>query len=487
MKLHQTPIHRLHQMRLAGEVSTVEIAQAVLNRLADTEPQLGAFLQQTEPQAVLAAAQAADQNLQKKQTLGMFAGMPISIKDIFNQIGTNTTCGSRYLEHYQSPYDATVVTRLKEAGCNLVGKTNMDEFAMGISTETSALKLTKNPWNLAHVPGGSSGGSAASVAAGQALASIGTDTGGSIRQPAGYCGIVGIKPSYGRVSRWGMVAYASSLDQAGPMTRDVEDAAHLLQAIWGHDPKDATSLRAPLPDLAQALHKDIKGMKVGIIKDLDLNSCSPEVQSTFQANLKTLTVLGAELVEVSLPNLKHAIATYYIIAPSEASSNLGRYDGIRYGLRSSEAANLSEVYQKSREAGLGSEVKLRILIGTFALSAGYYDAYYIKAQKVQNLIRAQYANAFSQVDVIATPVAPTPAFKFGEASADPLQMYLADAFTCPVNLAGLPGISVPGGFTAQGLPLGLQLIGGYLQEQKLIQAAHALETALALTPPPLAL
>ena len=487
MKLYQETIHSLHEQRLAKEITTVEIAQSVLKRIDETEAQLGSYLYQEEEAKVIASAQAADDKISQGKEINPLAGMPIAIKDIFSTKGKPTTCASKYLENYIAPYESTATERLQAAEYNMVGKVNLDEFAMGSSTENSGFKITKNPWDLDRVPGGSSGGSASAVAAGQALAALGTDTGGSIRQPASFCGIVGLKPTYGRVSRWGMIAFASSLDQAGPMTRDVEDAALILQNIWGHDPKDATSLQAPLPDLSQALNQDVKGLKVGVIKDLDLSSCDPEVVQCFEANLKLLQEGGAELVDVSLPNLKHGVATYYVLAPSEASSNLGRYDGIRYGHRSSEAKNLQNVYQMSREEALGQEVKMRILLGTFALSAGYYDAYYLKAQKIQNLIRAQYAHAFAQVDVIASPVAPTPAFKIGEHAGDPLQMYLSDAFTIPANLAGIPGISVPGGFTKAGLPMGLQLLGGHLQEEKIVRVAHWFEKNLSLQPPSLAL
>ncbi len=487
MKLYQKPIHTLHQQRLAKEVTTEEIAQSVLQRITETEQRLGSYLAVEQSEAVMERAKAVDQQLQKGEEVNPLAGMPIAVKDIFNIKGQATTCASEMLKNFIAPYESTVTQKLLAQGYNLVGKTNMDEFAMGSSTEHSAFQVTKNPWDLERVPGGSSGGSASAVAAGQALAALGTDTGGSIRQPASFCGIVGVKPTYGRVSRWGIVAYASSLDQAGPMTRDVEDAALMLEAIMGHDKNDSTSLTATPPDLMASLRQEVKGMKIGVIQDLDLSACDSEVQRVFAENLETLKQGGAEICPVSLPNLQHAVATYYVLAPSEASSNLGRYDGIRYGYRSPEAKNLGEVYQLSREAGLGREVKLRILLGTFALSAGYYDAYYLKAQQVQNLIRAQFQKAFTQVDAIVSPVTPTPAFKLNAHLADPLQMYLSDAFTIPGNLAGIPGISVPAGFTQEGLPVGLQILGGLLQEEKIFRLAHWFEQNQTLSPPPLAL
>lgn len=485
MKLYQTPLNRLHQMRNSGDVSTAEIAQAVIERLQATEPQLNAYLLQTQEQA-LNAAQAADQKKAQGGVLGALEGMPIAVKDIFNVIGTPTTCASKYLETYKAPYESTVTAKLKEAGYGLVGKTNMDEFAMGSGTENSAFGPAKNPWDLERVPGGSSGGSAAAVAAGSALAAIGTDTGGSIRQPASFTGIVGLKPTYGRVSRWGMVAFASSLDQAGPMTRDVTDAALVLQAIAGQDENDLTSANQEVPDFTAHLGENLKGKKIGVIKELDLALADKEVVEVFEDNLETLKKAGAEIVEVSIPNIRHAVATYYVIAPSEASSNLGRYDGVRYGHRAPEAKNLAEVYEMSRDQALGPEVKLRILVGTFALSAGYYDAYYLKALKVQNLIRAQYKAAFGQVDAIASPVSPTAAFKIGEQADDPLKNYLADAFTIPANLAGIPGISVPGGF-AGNLPVGLQLLGDHFAEDRLLGIAHAFEREVSLNPPALAI
>lgn len=486
MSLYQCPIHILHQKRLQKEITTQEIVESCIQRIEDTEDQVNSFLHLTLDQA-LEQAKKIDQKIQINEAIHPLAGMPIAVKDVFSTKGIPTTCGSKYLENYVPPFESTVTDKLQTLGYSLLGKTNMDEFAMGSSTENSAFKVTKNPYHLEHVPGGSSGGSAAAVASGQALAAIGTDTGGSIRQPAAFTGIVGLKPTYGRVSRWGLVAYASSFDQAGPMTQDVEDAAILLEAISGFDNRDATSLQVDVPKFSDALNQSVGGMKIGIIKNLDLSACDKEVKDIFFQNLDVLKSNGAEIVEVELPNIKDAIAAYYIIAPCEASSNLGRFDGIRYGLRSKDAESLKDLYEASREAGFGKEVKLRILLGTFALSAGYYDAYYIKAQKLQNLIRSQFHNAFNSVDAIATPVTPTAAFKIGEMTNDPLQMYLNDVFTISANLAGIPGISIPGGFTQNSLPVGFQLLAGHLNEGKLIQIAHNLESSLNLNKPSLAI
>ena len=485
MKLYHTPIHKLNQMRASGETSTVEIVQSMLKRIEETEEQIHSYLS-LDSEKTLAKAQEADQKLSNKETVGPLEGMPISIKDIFAAKGTKTTCASKYLENFVAPYDSGVCEKLNEAGYALTGKTNMDEFAMGSSTENSAFGVTRNPWDLSKVPGGSSGGSASCVAAGQALASIGTDTGGSIRQPASFNGIVGLKPTYGRVSRWGMVAFASSLDQAGPMTQDVTDAALILNAIAGYDARDSTSANIPTEDFTAHLGGSLKGKKVGVIKELDLASADSEVVQIYESNLKVMQAAGAEIIEVSIPNIRHAVATYYVIAPCEASSNLGRYDGIRYGHRSTKANNLTEVYELSRDEALGQEVKLRVLLGTFALSAGYYDAYYLKALKVQNLIRSQYKAAFQLVDTIASPVFPTPAFPLGERVGDPLKSYLADAFTIPANLAGIPGISVPGGF-AGNLPVGIQLLGDHFSEAKLLGLAHSFEQELNLEKPSLAI
>ncbi|MCP4756582.1 MAG: Asp-tRNA(Asn)/Glu-tRNA(Gln) amidotransferase subunit GatA [Proteobacteria bacterium] len=486
MNLYELPIHVLHKKRLQGEIETLDIARSVLARIEETEERLHSFLYLAGDR-ILALAEEVDRKIRQGGNVHELEGMPVAVKDIFSTKGIKTTCASKYLENYVAPFESTVTRKLLDVGCSIVGKTNMDEFAMGSSTENSAFGATRNPWDLERVPGGSSGGSAAAVAAGQALAAMGTDTGGSIRQPASFTGIVGLKPTYGRVSRWGMVAFASSFDQAGPMTRDVEDAALMLQTISGFDENDATSLDSEIPNYRDFLNRPIKGMKIGVVKDLDLANCDSEVVAIFQENLKLLEEAGVEIVEVDIPNIPHAVATYYVIAPCEASSNLGRYDGVRYGLRSRDTDNLLDMYEKSRDDGFGKEVKLRILIGTFALSAGYYDAYYLKAQKIQNLIRSQYHSAFKRVDAIATPVTPTPAFKLGEMTNDSLKMYLGDAFTIPANLAGIPGISVPGGFTANNLPVGFQLFANHLEEGKLFTIAHRFERNLNLQKPPLAI
>jgi aspartyl-tRNA(Asn)/glutamyl-tRNA(Gln) amidotransferase subunit A len=475
--LHQHPIHELHRRRLAKEITTAEIAQSVLARISAVEARVKAYIT-LNTDGVLERARAADARLAQGRALSPIDGMPLALKDIFATEGIPTTCGSKILQGFRPPYDATVVSRLKARGLNLVGKTNMDEFAMGSSTENSAFGPTRNPWDLERVPGGSSGGSAAAVAAGEALAALGTDTGGSIRQPASFTSLVGLKPTYGRVSRYGMVAFASSLDQGGVLCRDVTDAALLLGIIAGHDPRDSTSLERPVPDYTAALKGGLKGRKVGLVKQFqEQGELTGEVARAFADNLKTLRALGAEVIEVSLPTLDHAIAVYYILAPCEASSNLGRYDGIRYGLRVNETGILKDLYTATREQGFGPEVKRRIMLGTFALSAGYYDAYYARAMKIRQLLRLEFQQAFAQVDLIAGPTSPVPAFKLGERLPDPLQMYLIDAYTLPVNLAGIPAISVPGGFTADGLPLGLQLMAPHLEEERLLQAAFAFEQA----------
>ncbi|MBT4287411.1 MAG: Asp-tRNA(Asn)/Glu-tRNA(Gln) amidotransferase subunit GatA [Deltaproteobacteria bacterium] len=486
MSLYQSPIHHLHQRRMQGEITTQEIVESCIQRIEDTEDQINSFLTLTLDQA-LEQAKKIDQKILNKDDIHPLAGMPIAIKDVFSTKGIATTCGSKYLKDYVPPFESTVSEKLNTLGYSLLGKTNMDEFAMGSSTENSAFKVTKNPYNLDHVPGGSSGGSAAAVASGQALAAMGTDTGGSVRQPAAFTGIVGLKPTYGRVSRWGLVAYASSFDQAGPMTQDVTDTAILLEAVSGFDNRDATSLQVDVPNYSEYLNQPITGLKIGIIKDLDLSACDEEVKTIYFQNLDVLKSNGAEITEIEIPNIKDAIAAYYIIAPCEASSNLGRYDGVRYGLRSKEIDSLKALYEGSREAGFGKEVKLRILLGTFALSAGYYDAYYIKAQKLQNLLRSQFHKAFKTVDAIALPATPTAAFKIGEMTNDPLQMYLNDVFTISANLAGIPGISIPGGFTRDQLPVGFQLLAGHLNEGKIIQIAYNLESSLNLIKPSLAI
>ena len=465
-----------HQL-LNGDVSARELVDQHLDRIQAVEPQLNAFVEVTAERA-RADADRIDASRSAGEPLGPLAGIPLAIKDNLCTKGITTTCSSRMLKGFIPPYESAATERLWDAGAVLVGKTNLDEFAMGGSTETSAFGRTSNPWNLDHVPGGSSGGSAAAVAAGQCLASLGSDTGGSIRQPASFCGVVGLKPTYGRVSRWGLVAFASSLDQIGPFAPSVADTAELLQVIAGHDSRDSTCLTAEVPDYSAGLNQSIKGLKVGLIKEcFEANGLDPEVKRSVEASATQLQALGAELVEVSCPRFTDGIATYYVIAPSEASANLARYDGVKYGYRAEDAESLAAMTARSRAEGFGAEVQRRILIGTYALSAGYVDAYYKKAQQVRTLIRRDFDAAFSQVDVLLTPTAPTPAFKAGAHADDPLAMYLADLLTIPVNLAGLPSISLPCGFSSSGLPIGVQLIGNVLDEATILQVAHQYEQA----------
>jgi aspartyl-tRNA(Asn)/glutamyl-tRNA(Gln) amidotransferase subunit A len=473
MELTELTIHELHDRLRSGEVSSVAATRAYLERIAATDNQLNAFITVC-PEEALAAAEAADRRL-ATGTADLLTGIPLALKDIFITEGVRTTCASKILENFVPPYDGTVVARLKERGAVILGKLNMDEFAMGSSNENSAFGPVKNPWNLATVPGGSSGGSAAAVAARQAAGTLGTDTGGSIRQPASHCGVVGLKPTYGRVSRYGVIAYASSLDQVGPLTRDVEDCAILLQAVAGYDPADATSVDTPVPDYRATLRGGVQGLRIGLPREYFIEGLDPEVRVAVEAAIATYRALGAEIVEVGLPHTDYAVACYYLIATAEASSNLARYDGVRFGLRTEESRGLLDMYMQSRAAGFGAEVKRRIMLGTYALSSGYYDAYYLKAQKVRTLIRQDFLEAFNTVDVILTPAAPTPAFRLGEKSGDPLQMYLSDIFTIPVNLAGTCAMSLPCGESSRGLPIGLQLIGQPFAEQQLLQAAYAFE------------
>ncbi|MEN9246400.1 MAG: Asp-tRNA(Asn)/Glu-tRNA(Gln) amidotransferase subunit GatA [Thermostichales cyanobacterium SRBZ-1_bins_19] len=466
-------IRTLQQQLLAGERTAVEITQDYLTRLQQWEPYLRSFITLT-PELALEQAQAVDRRLQAGETLSPLAGIPIALKDNLCTRGIRTTCASRILEQFVPPYEATVTQRLQQAGMICLGKTNLDEFAMGSSTENSALQLTANPWDITRVPGGSSGGSAAAVAAGQAVVALGSDTGGSIRQPAAFCGAVGLKPTYGLVSRYGLVAFASSLDQIGPFGRTVTDVALLLQGIAGHDPKDATSLAVDIPDYSEALVPDLRGKRVGVLRDLLGEGCDPGVAACVEGAIQVLRELGATVMDVSCPNFKYGLATYYIIAPCEASANLARYDGVKYGLRVN-ADSLVPMYAQTRDQGFGAEVKRRIMIGTYALSAGYYDAYYLQAQKVRTLICRDFQQAFASVDVLICPTTPTPAFKAGE-KEDPLSMYLCDLMTIPVNLAGLPGLSLPCGFV-EGLPVGLQIIGPRLGEAVVLQVAYAYEQA----------
>ncbi|TVQ06308.1 MAG: Asp-tRNA(Asn)/Glu-tRNA(Gln) amidotransferase subunit GatA [Leptolyngbya sp. DLM2.Bin27] len=469
-------IRALHQQLVSKERSAVEITQAYLDQIAALEPTLHSYLTVTGDQA-LAQAAAVDARIAAGEAIGMLSGIPIALKDNLCTQGVRTTCGSKILENFVPPYESTVTAKLRDAGAIALGKTNLDEFAMGSSTENSAYQVTGNPWDVTRVPGGSSGGSAAAVAAGECAVALGSDTGGSIRQPASFCGVVGLKPTYGLVSRFGLVAYASSLDQIGPLSRTVEDAALLLQGIAGHDPRDSTSLDVKIPDYTQSLKTDLKGRKVGIITEtFAAEGIDAQVRAATATAIQQLKELGAEVQEISCPRFAYGLPTYYIIAPSEASSNLARYDGVKYGARTANDS-LMTMYTKTRAEGFGAEVKRRIMIGTYALSAGYYDAYYLKAQKVRTLIKQDFEVAFSQVDVLVCPTAPTTAFKAGEKIDDPLSMYLSDLMTIPVNLAGLPGLSLPCGFDDQGLPIGLQIIGNALREDLLFEVGYAYEQA----------
>jgi aspartyl-tRNA(Asn)/glutamyl-tRNA(Gln) amidotransferase subunit A len=459
-----------------GEISALELTRAVLARIEALDGRVGAYLT-VDAEGALAQARQSDDFRARGQATAL-TGIPLSIKDVICTRGLRTTCGSRLLDNFIPPYDATVMQKLRQAGAVILGKTNMDEFAMGSSTENSGFHATGNPWDLACIPGGSSGGSAAAVAADMCLGSLGSDTGGSIRQPASHCGIVGLKPTYGRVSRFGLVAFASSLDQIGPLGKTVRDCALLMNAIGGHDPRDSTSVSAPLPDFADLNADGLKGLKVGLPAEYhEAAGLHPEVKQAVTAAVATVRSLGAETVEISLPHTEYGVAAYYIIAPSEASSNLARYDGVRFGVRSRDHGDMIDMFRRTRSAGFGAEVQRRIILGTYALSAGYYDAYYGKAGQVRTLIIEDFTRAFERCDVILSPVAPTPAFAIGEKSADPLTMYLSDVFTLCANLAGIPGISVPCGFSSAGLPIGLQIMGRHFDEARLLKVAHNFEQA----------
>jgi len=467
--MFEKSLSELSQDLQAKKISSVELTQAYLDRIERLGEQSNSFITVTAEQA-LAQARAADQRIAAGEA-GPLTGIPLAHKDIFCTDGVRTSCASRMLDNFIAPYDATVVERLAAAGMVMLGKTNMDEFAMGSSNETSYYGPVRNPWDPQRVPGGSSGGSAAAVAARLAPAATGTDTGGSIRQPAALCGITGLKPTYGRVSRYGMIAFASSLDQAGPMTRSAEDAALLLQAMAGFDPRDSTSIEQAVPDYRASLGDSLAGLKIGLPREYFDQGLDAATAAVIEAALEHYRRLGAETVDISLPNSALSVPAYYVIAPSECSSNLSRYDGVRFGYRCDDPRDLEDLYKRSRGEGFGAEVKRRIMIGTYALSAGYYDAYYIKAQKIRQLISADFRRAFEQVDVIMGPTTPTTAFRLGEKTDDPVSMYLSDIYTIAVNLAGLPGMSVPAGFV-DGLPVGLQLIGDYFQEARLLNVAH---------------
>lgn len=474
MKLFEQPAHVLHDMLVNKKITSLELTEAVLARIDEVEGDVKAYLTITRDEAI-AQAKAVDEKIAKGETISFLEGIPGAIKDNICTKGVKTTCASKILQNFVAPYDATVMTKLNAENPVIVGKTNMDEFAMGGSTENSAFQKTGNPWNTECVPGGSSGGSAAAVAAGTAVWALGSDTGGSIRQPASFCGVVGMKPTYGRVSRYGLVAYASSLDQIGPITKDVTDCAHILNIISGRDEMDSTSVNEVVPDFTKALVEDVKGLKVGIPKEYFVKGMDPDVEKTVREAIDKLKELGAEIVEISLPNTDYAISTYYLISPAEAATNLARYDGVSYGERAEDAADLVEMMTKTRTEYLGEEVKRRIMIGNYALSAGYYDAYYLKALKVRRLIKEDFDKAFEQVDVIVCPTAPTPAYKIGEKISNPLEMYLQDACTVPLNLAGLPGISVPCGYSSDNMPIGLQIIGKALDEETILRVAYTYE------------
>jgi len=475
MELYNLTIKEARSAIEKGELSPGELTTAIFKRIEEVEEKVKAYVSLTKEEAL---AQAREAEKKRRETIKqqLLFGIPIAIKDNICTEGVRTTCSSRILENFIPPYESTVTQRLKEHGYILIGKTNLDEFAMGSSTENSGFFVTRNPWDLERVPGGSSGGSAAAVAAGECIASLGSDTGGSIRQPAALCGVVGLKPTYGRVSRYGLVAFASSLDQIGPITKTVEDSAILLNIISGYDPYDSTSASISVPDFTSVLGQDIRGIKIGVPKEYFIEGIDKEVESSVKEALKKLESLGAIPLEISLPHTEYAIATYYILATSEASSNLARYDGVKYGLRV-DGKDLLDTYMETRANGFGAEVKRRIILGTYALSSGYYEAYYRKAQQVRTLIKQDFERAFEEVDVIITPTSPTPAFKIGEKIDDPLQMYLSDIFTISVNLAGVPGISIPCGFSSKNLPIGLQIIGKHFDEESILRVAYVYEQA----------
>ncbi len=480
MELYNLPIHSLEKMLTEGDISSVELTAAVFDRIDQVEGKISAYITLDRENAQL-AAKRADEKIAAGEGGGL-CGIPLSIKDAICTKGLKTTGGSKILEPFVPPYDATVIAKLKEQGAVILGKVSMDEFAMGSSNENCAFGIPKNPWNLEHICGGSSGGSAASVAASECIASLGSDTGGSVRQPASHCSVVGLKPTYGRVSRFGLLAFASSLDQIGPLSKDVRDSAIMLNAIGGYDPKDSTSINKEMPDYTAALTDGLQGMKIGIPKEYFTDALDPEVRAAVDNGIKLLQGAGGEVVDLSLPHTEYGVAAYYIIAPAEASSNLARYDGVKYGFREKESESLAEMYSKTRSQGFGDEVKRRIIIGTYALSSGYYDAYYKKASQVRTLIVEDYQKAFSQCDILVSPVTPGPAWKLGEKIADPLSMYLSDVLTISTNLAGLPGISVPCGFSSKGLPIGFQIQASHFEEEKLFKAAYNLEQQLDLQP-----
>lgn len=473
MQLYRLTAHELHDLLVKKEISATELNQAVLERADAVEDKVNAYITRTQERA-LERAREVDEQIKNGEAIGALAGIPVAVKDNICTNGLRTTASSKILSNFVPPYNATVVNKLEAAGVSIVGKTNLDEFAMGSSTENSAFSSTQNPWDTARVPGGSSGGSAAAVCAGEAVCALGSDTGGSIRQPASFCGVVGLKPTYGAISRYGLIAFASSLDQIGPFARDVTDCALLLNAISGHDAKDSTSADYEPPDYTTALRNDVRDLKIGVPEEYFAEGIAPEVDQSVKKAMQLLESLGAKVEYTSLPHTQYALPTYYIIAPAEASSNLARYDGVRYGFRAENVEDVIDMFMKSRSQGFGSEVKRRIMLGTYALSAGYYDAYYLKALKVRTLIKQDFDQAFEKYDLLLSPTTPSPAFRCGEKVDDPLQMYLSDICTISVNLAGIPGISLPCGFV-DGMPVGLQLMGKHFDEATLLRAAYTFE------------
>lgn len=478
MELYRLTIHEALEKLKNKEITSRQLTASVLERIENVEDKIDAYIT-IDREGALRQADLADKAIEAGD-IAPLSGIPLSIKDLICTEGTKTTCASKILENFIPTYDATVITKLKKAGAVIIGKVNMDEFAMGSTNENSGFKPTKNPWNTGCIPGGSSGGSAASVSAEMCLGSLGSDTGGSIRQPASHCGIVGLKPTYGRVSRFGLVAFASSLDQIGPLTKDVRDCAIMMNAISGYDENDSTSVPEDVPDYTKALNGDIKGLKIGIPKEyFDVEGIDDDVQQAIQNAIDTFKAAGAEFIDISLPHSKYAVAAYYVIAPSEASSNLARYDGVRYGVRAKNHSDLLEMYEQSRSEGLGLEVQRRIIIGTYALSSGYYDAFYKKASQVRTLIMDDFKKAYEKCDIILSPVTPEPAPKLGENTEDPLKMYLSDIFTLSANLAGIPGMSIPCGFSGNGKPIGVQLMGRHFDEETLLKASYTFEQATA--------
>ncbi len=474
MDLCRLTIHQLHDLLVKKEVSSREATEALYRQIKEVDGKIKAYLLLTEEGAFRQADQV-DRKIARGEKIGDLAGIPLGLKDILCTKGIRTTCGSKILENYMPFYDGTVVRKLKESDAVFLGKLNMDEFAMGSSTENSGFQITRNPWKTDRIPGGSSGGSAAAVAADECMGALGTDTGGSIRQPAFCCGVVGLKPTYGRVSRYGLVAFASSLDQIGPITKDVEDCAILMNAISGYDPCDSTSVNVDVPDYKKTLVNDVRGIRIGIPKEYFIEGIDPDVEKAVTQAIDHFKKWGAEVKKISLPHTEYAVAVYYVIATAEASSNLARYDGVKYGFRAKGYRDLMEMYAQTRAKGFGKEVKRRIILGTYVLSAGYYEAYYRKASQVRTLMRKDFEDAFHQVDAIIAPTAPTPAFRIGEKTEDPLQMYLSDIFTIPVNLAGIPGISIPCGFSRENLPIGLQIMGKHFDEGTLLRVAYTFE------------